>query len=133
MKVRSFFPAISFGILIFVVSSLPSAQLFQHKNLSIFYKLIFSDSFQHFFAFVIFTALLYYGFYKAKNTSFLFLKIGLCSIFYGIFIELYQLLLGYRSFSFNDMLFDMAGIMFFLILLITFISFKNTAKYFSKI
>jgi hypothetical protein len=133
MKVRSFFPAISFGILIFVFASLPSVQLFRHKNLSIFFKILFSDSSQHFFAFAIFTALLYYGFYKVKNMSILFLKVGLYSISYGIFIELHQLLLGYRSFSFSDLFFDMAGIAFFLILAITFISLKNTSKYFSKI
>lgn len=133
MKVRSFFPAIFFGLLIFVISSLPSTQLFEYKSLSKLLKLIFSDSSQHFFAFSIFTALLYYGFYRAKNTSMIFLKIGLCSVLYGTFIELYQHLLRYRSFSFSDLLFDMAGIVFFLMLLVTFISLKNTAQSFSKI
>ena len=63
----------------------------------------------------------------------IFLKAGLYSIFYGIFIELHQLLLGYRSFSFSDLLFDMAGIIAFLLLFKIIISIKNLSRPFSKI
>lgn len=63
----------------------------------------------------------------------IFLKAGLYSILYGIFIELHQLLLGYRSFSFSDLLFDMAGIIAFLLLFKIIISIKNLSRPFSKI
>ena len=122
IKGKLFLPAFSFGILIFIVSSLPSTEIKKIQSINIFFWLIFYHYFQHFFVFGIFTFLLCYGFYKRKESSFSYLKVGLCSILYGLFIELYQSILSYRSFSLKDLLCNLAGVIFSLIIFKIFVS-----------
>lgn len=124
-KWKLFLPAFSFGILIFIVSSLPLMGVKKIQSINIFFRLILSHHFQHFFTFGIFTFLLCYGFYKGKESSFSFLIVGLCAILYGLFIELYQSVLSYRSFSLKDLFWNLAGIIFFLVLFKIFITLRR--------
>jgi len=63
----------------------------------------------HFFSFGIFAWLLFYGFYKAGKIPDPFFRIVLYPAAYGLFIELFQILLPYRFFGINDLVSDFLG------------------------
>ena len=112
MKIRPFRPAIIFGMFIFILSSLPTKDLVRIQSLNKVLRLVFADYTLHFFAFGIFTVLLYYGFYKkdSSSSSVPCIKTGLISIFFGLFIEGYHGLLSFRASSLKDLIPNLAGI-----------------------
>lgn len=80
IKEKAFLPAFSFGLLILIVASLPTAGIEEAQSFNKFFSLILSEYSQHFFAFGIFAALLGYGFYKLRKSPFPFFKVGLYAI-----------------------------------------------------
>ena len=128
MKNKYFFPAYIFGTLILIGSSLNPEKFEKVQKYSDFFEKVLSDYSLHFFAFGILTVLLFYGFYKIKKSPLPFLRIGLYSIVYGMFIEIYQILYPYREFNLEDIMSDAVGIIFFLVLLKVFIVRKKKSE-----
>jgi VanZ family protein len=126
MKNRPFLPAIVFGVLIFVSSSLPTRGWERVQALNKFFRILLSDYSLHFFAFGIFAVLLCYGFLKKDPSTLPCFKVGLISVSFGLFIEVYHSLLSYRSFSLNDLLSNLAGILVALILVRIFIAVRSS-------
>jgi VanZ family protein len=126
MKSRPFLPAIIYGLLLFILFSLPVNELDKIQSLNKFFRLIFSDYSMHFFAFGIFTALLCYGFLKRNPLSVPCFKVGLISISFGLFIEAYQGFLSYRSSSIKDLFSNMVGIFVTLILVKIYIALRKS-------
>ncbi len=125
IKVRPFIPAYSYGFLILIISSLPTGGVDKVQSINKFLRIIFSDFSLHFFAFGILAVLLSYGFNKIKKYYLPLIKTGLYSLSYGMAIELYQAILSYRSFSLDDLFSDLVGIVFFLLVLRLFITFRK--------
>lgn len=64
------------------------------------------DKFNHFFAFFVLTCLLYFSFNKVKWLTYVALPL----LYFGLLIEILQLLSGYRQFSLLDVFADGVGI-----------------------
>jgi glycopeptide antibiotics resistance protein len=112
-KNRHFLPAYIFGVLILIGASMPTAGLRKIRRINDIFGIIFSDYSLHFFGFGVFAALLAWGYYKKKSSAVL-IRSGLLAFSFGLFIEVYQLFLPYRSFSIIDLAVDSAGIVFML-------------------
>lgn len=110
MKNRYFLPAYSFAALILVFASVPTGPLEKFQSFPKLIRFFLSDHSLHFFAFGILAALLCFGFYRIKYSSLPYLGIGLASLGFGLFIELYQIVLPYRFFEFYDLISDFLGI-----------------------
>jgi len=128
MKNKHFIFTYIFGALITIGSFLPVEKLEKVQESNIFLGIILSDYSLHFFGFVIFTALLCYGFYRGRNRSFSFFKIGVISLSFGLLIEFYQIFLPNRDFVLKDLMFNFAGIIVVLILFKIFIIYKYSQK-----
>ncbi|MFW6131078.1 MAG: VanZ family protein [Candidatus Aminicenantaceae bacterium] len=111
-----FFPAYIFAVLIFIASSLHTEKIQQIQRSNNLFEIIFSDYCMHSFAFGVFAFLLCLAYHKRSPSSFPFLKIGIISISFGLFIEIYQLFLPYRSLKLNDFASDIVGVVLALIL-----------------
>jgi len=122
IKSRYFFPAYFFAALILIFSSLPPEGIEKARDFHKLLGLLLSDYSLHLFAFGLLTALLSYGFFKTKNFSLPYLRIGLLSFGFGLFIELYQIFLPHRSFSLEDLASDLVGIIIFLFLIKIFLA-----------
>ncbi|NQT80245.1 MAG: VanZ family protein [Candidatus Aminicenantes bacterium] len=121
MKNKYFFPAYIYGILILISSSLNPERLEKIQESNNFFDIILSDYSLHFFAYGAFAAFLFYGFYKIKRFPIPFVRIGLYSTAYGLFIEIYQIALPYRAFNIKDLISDIVGITAFLVIIRVFI------------
>ena len=111
-----FYPAYLLCIALFVVASLPGSDLTRIQTMPEggFLRFFLSDPFMHFFTYGLLTGLIYYGNRKSYPDSFPpHLKITILSIGYGIFIEVYQWMLPYRSFGFDDILYNSIGVLTF--------------------
>ena len=128
MKNKHFIFTYIFGALITIGSFLPVEKLEKVQESNIFLGIILSDYSLHFFGFVIFTALLCYGFYSGKNRSFPFFKIGVISLSFGLLVEFYQIFLPNRDFVLKDLIFNFAGTIFALILFKIFIIYKYSQR-----
>lgn len=115
MKNRNFLPAYSFAVLIFIFSSVPTGQLERVKSYHRLLHVLLSDHTLHFLAFGVLAGFLCFGFYKTKYSSLPYLGIGLVSLGFGLFIELYQIILPYRFFEFYDLISDFLGIILALV------------------
>ncbi|MFB0564128.1 MAG: VanZ family protein [Candidatus Aminicenantaceae bacterium] len=113
---KYFLPAHSFAFLIFIAASIPTGAINKIRESKSLFALLLSDFSLHSGFFGVFTALLCYGFYKVRGRSLPFLKIGLISFAFGLFIEFYQAILPHRSFALNDLGFDLVGIFIILII-----------------
>lgn len=116
MKSRHFIPAWIFAGLIVISASVPNDELQKFKNLNKILEILLSDYILHFFAFGIFAGLFCYGYYRNKESFLLYLKVGLLSLCFGFFIEIYQIFLPYRSFDLHDIASDCVGIVAALLL-----------------
>jgi len=116
IKNKYFLPAYIFALLIFVSSSLPTGQVQEAKASHWLLEILLSDFSLHSFIFGAFAGLLCWGFYKARNSAIPYIKIGLLSVGYGLFIEIYQHFLPYRSLKFNDFIADVVGVIVFSLL-----------------
>ena len=116
MKSRHFIPAWIFAGVIVISASVPTDELQKFKNLNNILEILLSDYILHFFAFGIFAGLFCYGYYRNKESFLLYLKVGLLSLCFGFFIEIYQIFLPYRSFDLHDIASDCVGIVAALLL-----------------
>ena len=116
IKNKYFLPAYIFALLIFVSSSLPTGQVQKAKASHWLLEILLSDFYLHSLIFGAFAGLLCWGFYKARNSAIPYIKIGLLSVGYGLFIEIYQHFLPYRSLKFNDFIADVVGVIVFSLL-----------------
>lgn len=125
MRRKHFVPAYSFAVFIFVASSIPTGKLQEFRGFNNVFDLILSEFSFHFLAFGVFTGLLCYGFLKMIKSSLPSVRIGFISFSYGLFIEIYQVILPYRSFGLDDLISDFFGIVFALIVFNTVIMKRN--------
>jgi len=107
---RPFFPAYAFSLVIFVGASVPPAGLGMFQRSHRIFRLLLSDKVLHFLAFGILAFLLCRGYWKSGSRGVFWFKAGFISFFFGLFIEVYQLILPYRMFSVADLGADVAGI-----------------------
>jgi hypothetical protein len=113
IKNKHFLPSYIFALLIFISSSLPTSQVQKVRTFHILLDIILSDFSLHFFIFGVFAGLLCWGFHRARNSAVPYIKIGLISIGYGLFIEIYQHFLPYRSLKLDDLIADAVGVVVF--------------------
>ena len=113
IKNKHFLPAYIFVLLIFIFSSLPTDELQEAKTVHWILEILLSDFSLHSLVFGVFAGLLCWGFYKARNSAVPYIKVGLLSIGYGLFIEVYQYFLPYRSLRLDDLIADVAGVIVF--------------------
>jgi len=65
----------------------------------------------HWGVFAVLSGLLCYGFYHSGINFIPFIKVILLGIGYALFIEIYQAILPWRSFGFDDIFWDSTGVM----------------------
>ena len=110
LKTKSFlFPAVYAVLMLFAYTS-PTSGISRWINTSPFLRILLHDYCFHFFSFGILAALLYLAFSYSSRLPYPCLVIGSIAISYGLFIELLQYILPWRSFSMYDLLADFLGI-----------------------
>ena len=128
MRKNPFFPVYLYGIFVFVVSSLPTGKIEELQKKYSFLEVLLSDFMMHFVVFTLFAVLMVYGFYKTKKTSIPYINIGLISFAYGLFIEVFQIPIPYRSFNLDDLVADLLGIAFALIIFRMYVRARKTGE-----
>lgn len=118
LRERSFFPAYLFSLVIWIVASLPGEELetIQHLPENVLLRIILSDPFMHFLVFGLLALLVFRGFYQRAEKTIPWVKVAIISSGYGLIIELYQSLLPWRGFGLDDLLWNTAGALVFLLL-----------------
>lgn len=106
---RYFFPAVLFGVFMLVAATLPTEEIEKTQESHAFFRWALSDYVLHFGVFAVFTLLLCYGYRRLKSSPFPFIRTALLAASFGLFIEIYQFFIPYRSFSLNDFAADIAG------------------------
>ena len=76
-----------------------------------FLRFLLSDPVMHWGVFAVLSGLLCYGFYSLGMNSIPLIKVILLGIGYVLFIEIYQAVLPWRDFGFDDILWGSAGVM----------------------
>jgi VanZ family protein len=105
-----------YGAVILLGNSLPAAHIVRRlSRINQLFEYIFSDKTFHFVLFGFFAWLLCYGYHKTGRKKTPYVRIFLLSMAYGTLIEVWQALLPYRHFDKRDVLFDLFGIVAFLI------------------
>ena len=118
MLKRNFFPAYIFALMVWIVASLPGAKLqrIQSYPENPILRIILSDPFMHFLVFGLLTLLICRGFYIESGVDVPLKVVAVLAIGYGFFIEAYQGILPWRSFGFDDLLWNTVGVVIFLLL-----------------
>jgi len=75
-----------------------------------FLRFLLSDPVMHWGVFAVLSGLLCYGFYRSGMNSNPLIKVILLGIGYVLFIEIYQAILPWRSFGFDDILWGCVGV-----------------------
>lgn len=122
---KPFFWVYVHAVLLLIAASVPPSDLMRIQRANKFFLIILSDKSVHFIGFGFLAWLLCYGFYKTKATRLLHIKSGVLSVGYGFVIELIQIPLPYRIFSWDDLGADAAGISLALLLFYVFIGRHN--------
>ena len=114
----NFFPAWAFSLLILIMASLPGGELNEIQKFpkNSFLRIILSDPFMHFMVFGLLALLICRGYISRSEKRIPLINVGLLSIGYGVFIEVYQGVLPWRSFGLDDLLWNCAGVLFFVAL-----------------
>ena len=99
-----------YAILLLVGAMIPEGDFFKLQKANKIFSVLLSDNAFHFFSFGILAWLLCYGYHRAKLSRMPYLRAGIFSLAYGLFIELVQIPLPYRLFSVKDLVVDAAGI-----------------------
>lgn len=110
-KKHPFFPSVIWTGIMFVGYSIPVEGLGEYAGSHFFLSFILSEKSLHFIAFGIFAWFLSLGFLKSGWTELPFFIIFLLAMGYGLFIEMWQAILPYRSFGVDDLVFDFLGVM----------------------
>jgi VanZ family protein len=113
IKNKHFLPSYIFALLIFISSSVPTGQVQEAKASHWLLEILLSDFSLHSLIFGAFAGLLCWGFYRTRNSDVPYIKIGLISVGYGLFIEIYQHFLPYRSLRLDDLIADAVGVIVF--------------------
>jgi len=121
LKNKHFVPAYIFALLIFIASSLPTGAAQKARASHWLLDIILSDFSLHSCIFGAFAVLLCWGFFKTKNSPIPYIRIGLLSAGYGLFIEFYQHFLPYRSLNLDDFIADVIGVIVFLVIFSIFV------------
>ena len=100
------------------MASLPGAKLqrIQSYPENPILRIILSDPFMHFLVFGLLTLLVCRGFYIEPGVDVPLKIVAVLAIGYGFFIEAYQGILPWRSFGFDDLLWNTVGVVIFLLL-----------------
>ena len=75
-----------------------------------FLRFLLSDPVMHWGVFAVLSGLLCVGFYHSGMNPTPFIKVILLGIGYVLFIEIYQAILPWRSFGFDDILWGSVGV-----------------------
>ena len=96
-----------------MVSSLPGSELekVQQYPDNAFLRFLLSDPVMHWGVFAVLSGLLCYGFYRSGMNPIPLSRVILLGIGYVLFIEIYQAILPWRSFGFDDILWGSTGVM----------------------
>ena len=113
-----FVPARIFALLLWVQASLPGENLqrIQSAPKSSWLSTILSDPVMHFLVFGFLTFLICIGFYSESKWSVPLIKIAVIAFGYSFLIEVYQGILPWRAFGLDDLVWNAAGVLFFLAL-----------------
>jgi len=86
-----------------IVASLPGGELNEIQKFpgNSFLRFILSDPFMHFMVFGLLALLICRGYSSKSKKLIPLINVGLLSIAYGVFIEVYQGVLPWRSFGFE--------------------------------
>jgi VanZ family protein len=114
-KIGPFVYAWIYAVIVFLGHTVPEGRFSRLARANDVFRFLFSDKMLHFFVFGIFAWLLCYGYYKVGKSQIPYAKIFILALFYGILIETWQVFLPFREFSFSDMLYDLRGIAFFML------------------
>jgi len=116
-----FVPAGLFSLLLCVLASLPGENLqrIQTASKSPWLTAILSDPVMHFLVFGLLTLLICMGFYRESKCSLPLAKVAVIASGYGFLIEIYQGILPWRAFGLDDLVWNAAGVLFFLTLVVT--------------
>ena len=111
LRNKSFLLSYIFAMLILIVSSLPGSALEKIQQLpdNVILRMIISDPAMHLSVFAVFSGSLCYGFYRSGISRIPLLKVILTGVVYVLFIEIYQAVIPWRSFGFDDILWGIIG------------------------
>ncbi len=105
-----------YAVIIFLGHTVPEGSFSKLARANEVFRILFSDKMLHFLVFGFFAWLLCYGYYKAGKEPIPYAKVFLLSISYGILIETWQFFIPFRKFDFRDMVYDVLGIVVFVLL-----------------
>ncbi len=116
MKSKSFIPAYLFALFIWIMASLPGSNLDKIQKFpeNPWFRFFLSDPFMHFLTFGLLALLICRGYAKELERSIPLARVGLLASGYGLLIEIYQSILPWRSFGLDDLIWNTAGVLFFL-------------------
>ena len=105
-----------YAVVVFIGHTVPEGQFSRLTRMNDVFRFLFSDKMLHFFVLGIFAWLLCFGFYRVQEIRIPYGKIFLLALSYGILLEAWQALIPFRSFQLSDLLYDLRGIVFFMML-----------------
>jgi len=116
MKSKSFISAYLYSLFLWVVASLPGDDLQKIQTFpeNPWLQFFLSDPFMHFLTFGLLALLICRGYDKESERSIPLVRVGLLASGYGLFIEVYQGILPWRTFGLDDLVWDTTGVLFFL-------------------
>ena len=117
MKKGGFIPAYCFSLLLWVMASLPGEDVERLQRLpeSQLLMIILSDPFIHFLVFGLLALLICRGYYQESWRSIPLPIVAALAIGYSLLIEVCQGILPWRSFGLDDLAWNTAGVLFFLV------------------
>jgi len=107
---KPFFLVYVYAVLLLIGASIPTSDLIRIQRFNRFFSYILSDKAIHFLGFGLLAWLLCYGYCRAGKTRALYLMSGILAVGYGFVIELIQIPLPYRIFSWDDLVADAVGV-----------------------
>lgn len=118
MRKGSFIPAYCFSLLIWVMASLPGDELqkIQICPENPLLRIILSDPFIHSVVFGLLALLISRGFYSGSGRPIPLAIVAALVIGYSLLVEVYQGVLPWRTFGFDDLFWNTFGVLFFLAL-----------------
>jgi VanZ family protein len=113
---KNFIPAYLFSLLLWAVASLPGYDLKRVQKLpkNPLLCIILSDPSMHFVLFGLLALLILKGFSRESKRSAPLTIAAMLAIVYGLFIEVYQGILPWRTFGLEDLFWNTMGVLFFL-------------------
>ena len=104
------------GAFIFILFTLPGSLASSLRHKFWVFKFLTSDSFVHFGAMALFSLALAVDYLRERRLV-PWLRIVLISLGYGLILEVLQIVIPGRTFDLRDIVFDVAGVIFILVVL----------------